>query len=316
MVRMRKYVAPPLAAFFASLNISLAADEKKPEGAAPLQPMHIDLQPSSKGLPEAKALDDKDAKALQEIGSRVFHVKWGEKVVAVSDRGFQVVTDGVTTLSYRPAGNAFFLQRKGNVHAFEGRGFQGPAEELKAKGEQLLGELGIDRREIAKLDVLQQFVTAGEADPKTGRMTIGEPQSDRRSLVVERAVDGIPVWSSRLKLDLDEKAGIAALELSWPKIEPQVMAAAVRMKRAAGADFKAPEREGAKVESVEVGILHSPAASFVDEQVAAVRVIYASPDSRVGMKPMVYLGEDGKPVPVPRQLIARRDTPQPERKEK
>jgi hypothetical protein len=91
-------------------------------------------------------------------------------------------------------------------------------------------------------------VTAGEADPKTGRMTIGEPQSDRRSLVVERAVDGIPVWSSRLKLDLDEKAGIAALELSWPKI--------------------------------------------------------------------VYLGEDGKPVPVPRQLIARRDTPQPERKEK
>jgi hypothetical protein len=32
---MRKYVAPPLAAFFASLNISLAADEKKPEGSAP-----------------------------------------------------------------------------------------------------------------------------------------------------------------------------------------------------------------------------------------------------------------------------------------
>src|ERR1700728_1936008 len=62
VVPMRKYLAPSLAAFFASLNISLAADEKKPEGAAPLQPMHIDLQPSSKGLPEAKALDDKDAK--------------------------------------------------------------------------------------------------------------------------------------------------------------------------------------------------------------------------------------------------------------
>jgi hypothetical protein len=34
------------------------------------------------------------------------------------------------------------------------------------------------------------------------------------------------------------------------------------------------------------------------------------------MKPMVYLGEDGKPVPVPRQLIARREPAQPERKEK
>ena len=69
MVPMRKYLAPSLAAFFASLNISLAADEKKPEGAAPLQPMHIDLQPSSKGLPEAKALDDCRAKVARELNA-------------------------------------------------------------------------------------------------------------------------------------------------------------------------------------------------------------------------------------------------------
>lgn len=314
---MRKHIAPSLAAFLASLTVSLAAEETKPEGAAPgLQPMHVDLTPSAKGLPEAKPLDEKDAKALEGIGSRVFHVKWRARVVAVSDRGFQVVTDGVTTLSYRPAGNAYFLQRKGMDHAFERPGFNGPAEQLSATGERLLGELGIGRSEIAKARVLQQFVTTGEADPNTGRMTAAEPRRDRLSLVVDRAVDGIPIWSSRLKLDLDEKGEIAALELSWPKIEPKVMEMARRLKGMAGSNFRAPERVGAKIESVEAGILHSPAASFLDEQVAAVRVIYASPDSRLGMKPMVYLDEAGKQVQAPRQLVARPEPATPVRAEK
>lgn len=311
---MRKYIAPSLAALLASLTAGFAAEETKPEQAPPaLQPMHVDLTPSAKGLPEAKQLDEKDAKSLEELGSRVFQIKWGDNVVAVSDRGFQVVTDGVTTLSYRPTGNAYFLQRKGMDHAFEGPGFSGPAEQLSATGERLLGELGVDRSEIAKVRVLQQFVTAGEADPNTGRVTPAEPRRDRLSLVVDRAVEGIPVWSSRLKLDLDQKGEIAALELSWPKIEPKVMEMARRLEQIAGSDFKPPERAGARVESVEAGILHSPAASFVDEQVAAVRVIYASQDSRLGMKPMIFLDENGNPVQAPRQLIARPEPPTPPR---
>jgi hypothetical protein len=126
----------------------------------------------------------------------------------------------------------------------------------------------------------------------------------------------MPVWSSRLKLDLDEKGEITALELSWPKIEPKVMEVARSLKKMVDSDFKAPQRAGAKVESVEAGILHSPAASFVDDQVAAIRVIYASPDSRLGMKPMVYLGADGTPVSVPRQMEARPEAPTSPRSQK
>src|SRR5262249_52611048 len=130
------------------------------------------------------------------------------------------------------------------------------------------------------------------------------------------AVEGIPVWSSRLKLDLDEKGEIAALELSWPKIEPKVLEMAHGLKNLVDAGFKAPQRAGAKVETVEAGILHSPAASFVDDQVAAIRVIYASPDPRLGMKSMVYLGADGTLVSVPRQMEARPEAPTPARPQK
>jgi hypothetical protein len=314
---MKKLLVPSLAAFVAGLNVSFAADEKKPGDASPpLQSMHVDPERSATYLPEAQQLNTDDATALEEIGTKVFGIKWGEKLTAVSYRGFQVATDGVTTVSYRPAGNAWFLQRKGKEHAFEGRGFQGSTEELNAWGERLLAGLGIDKREIANRQILQQFVTTGEVDPATGRMMAEKPQSDRRSLLVTRAVEGIPVWSSRLKLDLNERGEIAALELSWPKIEPKVMEMAHSLKNVVDSGFNAPRRAGANVETVEAGILHSPAASFVDDQVAAIRVIYASPDPRLGMKPMVYLGADGTPVSVPRQMEARPEAQTPPRSQK
>jgi hypothetical protein len=312
---MKKLLVPLLTALVAGINAGHAADEKPGETAQTLQPLHVSPERSAPSLPQAKQLDAESAKALNELGTKVFGIRWGEKTVAVSDRGFQVVTDGVTTLSYRPTGNAYFLQRKGKEHAFEGRGFHGSAAELTARGERLLAGLGIDKREIAKLQVLEEFVTTGQVRPGSKQMTIEKPQSDRLSLVGFRAVEGIPVWNSRLKLDLDEAGSIAALELSWPKIEPKVMEMALRLKSLTASGFKAPGRAGARVESVEAGILHSPAASFVDEQVAAVRVVYASTNPRLGMKAMIYLGADGQPVPVPRQLDVRPETSTPERPE-
>lgn len=64
---------------------------------------------------------------------------------------------------------------------------------------------------------------------------------------------------------------------------------------------------GAKLEQAQAGILHSGAAAFIDEQVAAIRLIYAPIDSRVGMKPLRYLAANGKPVEIPRNLEAKRE---------
>ena len=56
---------------------------------------------------------------------------------------------------------------------------------------------------------------------------------------------------------------------------------------------------------MQVGILHSPAAAFVEDQVAAIQVIYAPTESKLGMKPVAYLDMQGRPVEIPRQMIAK-----------
>jgi len=115
--------------------------------------------------------------------------------------------------------------------------------------------------------------------------------------------------NSRLALDLDEDGKITDLEVSWPAIEPKVLEEARRLQEIAAAEYIAPERKGARVESVQVVILHSPGAAFVEDQVAAIKVIYAPTDSRLGMKPVAYLDAEGRPVEIPRQMIAQPETP-------
>ena len=236
----------------------------------------------------------------------------GKKLVAVSDHGFQAITDGTATVSYRPAGNAYFVQT-GKAGLSGKTAFRGTDQQLIERGTAILAGLGVNRNEIADTKILQQYVTEGRMNPETRKMEVNPPKKDRRSLIVTRVLGGVPVVNSRLALDLDGQGKIAALELSWPVIEPEILEEAARSKKIAGPEFKAPERKGARIESVQVVILHSPAASFVEDHVAAIRVIYAPTESRLGMKPVVYLGLDGRPVAIPRQMIARTEQPTRER---
>jgi hypothetical protein len=314
---MKNLILPSAVALLAGVNASFAADEKKPgEELRAAQPPQIAAPEYAVRLPEAKELTAEEARRIEAVGTKVFGVKWGEKPTAVSARGFQVFTDGVTTLSYRPTGNAYFLKKKGKAYPSGNGAFEGSNEQLIARGKAILAQLGVDSSEIAETQVLQQFVTAGSIDPTTRQAKIETPLKDRRNLLVTRVIRNLPVWSSRLNLDLDAEGGIASLELSWPAIEPKVREAAIGLKKIVDADYKAPERQGARIESTQAGILHSPAASFIDEQVAAIRVIYASADPRFGKKPVLYLGADGKPVAMPRQLESKAEPPLPARPSK
>jgi len=259
-------------------------------------------------LPKAERLPDAAASRLKAVGTKVFGITWGARVLAVSDRGFQVVTDGTTTLSYRPKGNAYFVQT-GGESVFKKSAFKGSDEQLIARGRRVFAGLGIDKAEILDAKVLQQFTTVGEVDPATRQMKAEAPQKDRRTLLVTRAVRGVPVFDSRMTLDLDADNKVVAFELSWPKIDPKVMQEAIRLQKTVKSGYEAPPRPGAKIEQVQAGILHSGAAAFVDEQVAAIRVIYAPTDARLGMKPLLYLAENGRPVALPRSLEAKPEAP-------
>jgi hypothetical protein len=292
----------------AATGTGFAADEQAGEIKPPGMAQGEVVSPKKiEDLPKAERLPAREEARLRNIGTKVFGIKWGEKLVAVSDHGFQAITDGTTTISYRPAGNAYFVQ---TGKARTGRNaFRGADEELIERGRAMLERLGIERSEIADTKILQHYVTEGVMNPDTHQLDVKEPRKDRRSLIVRRVVGGVPILNSRMALDLDGDGQIAALELSWPRIEPKVLEEARRLQRLAKADFKAPERKGARIESVEVGILHSPGASFVEDQVAAIRVIYAPDDSKLGMKPVAYLDMHGRPVAIPRQMIAKTEAP-------
>jgi len=292
----------------AATGTGFAADEQPGETKPPGMAQREVVSPKKiEDLPKAERLPAREEARLRNIGTKVFGIKWGKKLVAVSDHGFQAITDGTTTISYRPAGNAYFVQtgkpRTGR------NAFRGTDEELIERGRAMLEGLGIERSEIADTKILQHYVTEGVMNPDTRQLDVKEPRKDRRSLIVRRVVGGVPILNSRLALDLDGDGRIAALELSWPRIEPKVLEEARRLQRLAKAEFKAPERKGARIESVEVGILHSPGASFVEDQVAAIRVIYAPDDSKLGMKPVAYLDMHGRPVAIPRQMIAKTEAP-------
>ena len=259
---------------------------------------------------QAQALAPERAHRLEADAAKVFGIKWGGKLVAAADRGFEVITDGVITLSHRPSGNAYFVQ---NLKAsLTQPGFQGSDDEFIRRGRMILVGLHIDPAEIAATKILQQITQVGMTDPSTRTSKLEPPQKDRRALLITRAVRGLPIWSSRLMLDLDSEGHIVSLDMSWPKIEPKVLVDAIALQRVAANNYRAPEMASAKPESATAGILHSPAAAFVDDQVAAIRVIYRPTDQRIGKKPVVYLGLDAKPVAIPRQL-ARQEGPAPSR---
>jgi hypothetical protein len=101
----------------------------------------------------------------------------------------------------------------------------------------ILTGLGVKRNEIADTRILQQYVTEGQMNPATRQMEVNPPRKDRRSLIVRRVVGGVPVLNSRLALDLDSDGNIAALELSWPVIDPKVLEEAARLQKIAVVKF-------------------------------------------------------------------------------
>jgi hypothetical protein len=272
-------------------------DDRSPNVLAP---------PSS----QATELDPEQAQSLRNLADKVFGITWSGRVLAVSDRGFHILTDQVTTLSYRPTGNAFFLHQSNA--SLSHPAFEGSDSDYIERGKAVLAGLGIEASEIAEAKLLQHFVQVGVVDTNGKDVRVESPKKDRRTLLLTRAVRGIPVFNSRLIMDLDRKGHIASLEITWPNISPKVMEQVQVLQNAARGDFRAPEQKFAELEAVEVGIVHSPAASFLDEQTAAIRVIYRPKDPRLGKKAVAYLDAAGKPVTMPRTMVTR-EAPVPSR---
>jgi hypothetical protein len=257
----------------------------------------------------AEPLGAKEAKELGALGSKAFRIRWTGPLTGASERGVMAVSDGVTTLTTRKGSRTYIVHNRKLTQAPDKQQFSGSDAELQRLGLRMLQAAGADRRQVAEVRVLQQQTQAAEVYGQGQGPRLQPVQRGMRSLLVTRQIDGIPVPSSRVLLNLDRAGNVAFMELSWPDVGPEVVEAAQRLRKAAGERFEAPRMDGATVESVQASILHSPAVGFYNDTTAALRVIYR-PDSKIlGQKAVRYIDASGKDVGLPRDVDPPREEP-------
>jgi len=244
--------------------------------------------------------DDSETARLRELADRL-----GLNVGAPRRTGVEGNTAGIETedllFSRRLDSRTFFVQnRRFGVSKEGGGSFEGPDDELLGVARDVMERLELPVEEIAETSLLTEQAQEGEVDQDTGKLRLEDAYVGKRLVLVTRQVEKLPVWSSSVTLGVIWDRSIGFLQAHWPEIPREVVDRAHKLQSLATQDWRPPERPGAKVESVEAGIIHSPAVGFVMDFAAAIRVIYAPTDASFGKKPVLYVDEGGNDVPIPR----------------
>jgi hypothetical protein len=155
--------------------------------------------------------------------------------------------------------------------------------------------------EIAAIRVKQQFGRVAERKGES-EFAFGEPELLRKFAFAERAIAGIPVWSSLAMLGLTRAGAVGWFELHWPEIPDVTLREALLLQGLVKRKWTPPQVAAARPESIEAGVIHSPAISVFMDIAPAIRVVYASDDRMFGCKPTLYFDRHSNPVPYPRSV--------------
>ena len=135
---------------------------------------------------------------------------------------------------------------------------------------RILRAAGVPSAEIAKLDVVVEWGRSAERVSENEFKRL-EPYVLRKIARATRAVDGIPVWKSYASLGLTGRGAVGSLEVHWPEPPRSAVKEASVLQTLVKRGFKPPEMPGARLESLEAGIVHSSAIGFYMDVVAAVQ---------------------------------------------
>lgn len=179
--------------------------------------------------------------------------------------------------------------------------WSGDDKRVVAACKRLLRGAKIPAGEIAAIDVVREMGQVAER-ARDGEIAVA-PASVLRTLArARRSVRGLPVWSSYASVGLTKKGDVGTFELHWPELPAVVVREAELLAALCGRGYKPREITGAKPESVDAGIIHSPAIGFHMDVAAVVRVVYRPIDPRMGRKVTLYLDRHGEMVTRPRDI--------------
>jgi hypothetical protein len=242
-----------------------------------------------------------EVKQLEQLASTL-NLNLGNVTNRGTERNMVGLKSDNVLFSHRNDSRTYFIEDKRYGEGKDYGVFKGSDEEVLEAARGILRQLNIPTDEIRDSKVLTEKTQTGQVDPVTKKVIPGEVRDGKKMANLTRQLKGIPVFSSHARVGLTANKSIGFMELHWPEISPEIVSQAQRLQEAVKGGWRAPEQKGARVESVEAGIIHSPALGFVMDITPAIRVIYTSDDNSVGRKLMLHVDANGKPVPVPRQF--------------
>jgi hypothetical protein len=253
-------------------------------------------------------LDSLKALALTITGIAFEEAEYGSAV------NFSGIRSGPYTFSRRRDSLTIFAADS-YYGPFAGKGaWKGGDRTLLSACRRVLKAAKVSLAEIASLRVLSEFGAVAERVSENEFRTKG-PKLQNNIARATRSVAGLPVWSSYATVALTAKAAIGRVEIHWPAVAKHCEAEARILHALVERGFEAPPVHGAYAESIEAGILHSPAVGLYMDIFPAIRVVYASSEKEIGKKPVAYLDRHGRPVEMPRVLPAAPGVPPTGRKE-
>jgi hypothetical protein len=241
-----------------------------------------------------KGCSESERAAHLELAARICNLRFDDSVPVVGEMNTLSALSPEAYFAVRLDCRSYFAQRQGYGH--DRPVFQGSDAQHLEYCRELCEKLGISPDEVARADVLREFGQAVEIDAQNEVIQTTERQELRALVHVERQVKEVRVWSSHLTFGLTAQREIGFLEFHWPEIPEVVIREARRLTGMVSDGWRAPEQTVAAVESMQTGIIHTPAIGYFYDVHAAIRVIYRSLDPRIGRKPAYYFDRHGVPV--------------------
>jgi len=272
------------------------------------------LEPSEGNQEKTEAQE-----ATMRMARETLHLKFEGEVKPAQAANFSGIGSENLKFTRRLDSRTFISYNRRFSGADKSNLYRGENEDLLEKTRGVLSALGIPVAEVASEKVLLESTQVGHRDMNSGRVISEEAEKGKRYALVTRQINGLPVFSSRALIGLTGEGEIGFLEVHWPLVPAKVIEDARQFERIVREGWHPPERPGADVESITVGIIHSPAVGTAMDVYPTIRVIYAPKDKRIGMKAVLDLNPEGNPVPVPRTFLEppredlklQRATPQP-----
>jgi hypothetical protein len=250
--------------------------------------------------PSAPDVSDRGEQAdLERLAHAALGVK-GEGAPSGGTENMIGLRAGSVTFSRRLDSRTYFAHDDRYGLGKAGGTFEGADDEIVRRARHVLDSLRIPGREVDRAVVRREHTQEAEVTP--GGVVLGRPGAGHAYAWVTRRIEGLPVFSSRAVVGLRRSGDVGFMEVHWPEIPTAVVTEARRLDFRVRQGWRPPEIPGAKVESVQAGVLHSPAAGFLMDVHPVIRVVYAPTAGPGGKRPVVYYNRDGKPAPAPRQF--------------